>query len=261
MAKTTAKAKTTVTALTPVSEEELQQVIKVTDSTSDEEIMRADGLPGHRLEFDYVHFKKLEESFVANLKPANQKAYWLAYGEFDDRSRRANLAMHSIGVDPIMKILDRPRGTHNPLVRDQELVSKLLPGFYVTWRIQGGEGDFESAVEAGFRPIRKPRDAEEKKKSPLEWSGEVWKLRDGTVDPTSGDEIYNVMVCIRQQIWDDNLKAISMASHNAYALNKQKFYEGAENISRDMLGSKERIEVHDLDEMRAEEVTIGGKKQ
>jgi hypothetical protein len=146
-------------------------------------------------------------------------------------------------------------------VRDENIVKKLLPGYYVTWRVQGGEGDLEGAREAGFRVVRRPADEEEKKaKSPLEWSGEVWKIRDGTIDPTSGEEIFNVMVCIRQQVWDDNLKAISMASHNAYAQNKQKFYEGTENISRDMLASKERIAVADLEEMHVEEHTMGGKK-
>ena len=241
----------------PTTPEELMQTFKVTQDTAENEISMQDSTPGVRLEFDFVYFKRLPESFVAQLSAEGQKAYWLAYGEWDSRSRQANIALHDIGVDPMSKILDRPRGGHNPLVRDENVVKKLLPGYYVTWRIQGGEGDFEGSLEAGFKAIRRPKDAEEKKeKSPLDWSGEVWKVRDGTMDPTSGEEIYNVMVCIRQQVWDDNLKAISMASHNAYSQNKQKFYEGADNISRDMLASKERIAVADLDEIAVEEHTF-----
>jgi hypothetical protein len=81
-------------------------------------------------------------------------------------------------------------------------------------------------------------------------------VRDGTVDPQSGDEIFNVMVYIRQGAWKDNLDAISMISHNAYSTNKKQFFEGVDNISRDMLSSKERIQVSDLDELHVEEHTI-----
>ena len=88
----------------------------------------------------------------------------------------------------------------------------------------------------------------------------MWKVRDGTMDPTSGEEIFNVMVCIEMKRWEDHLKAMSMISHNAYSANQQKFYEGADNISRDMLSSKERIEVSSLDEIHAEEVTLGKQR-
>jgi hypothetical protein len=258
MAKATVKSASAKSqVINPVATEELNQIFKVTQDTPETTIVEQDGTPGVRLEFDYVHFKKLPESFVGNMKAHNQKAYWMAFSEFDSRTRQANIAMHSIGVDPMSKILDRPRGTSNPLVRDELVVKPLLPRHYVTWRIMGGEGDFESAIQTGFKVIRRPKDAEEKKtKSPLEWTGEIWKVRDGTVDPTSGDEIFNVMVCIEKQRWEDNLKAMSMASHNAYSQNKQQFFEGAENISRDMLGSKERIAVADLDELKIEEHTV-----
>ena len=64
------------------------------------------------------------------------------------------------------------------------------------------------------------------------------------------------MVIIRQQAWKDNLDAMSMISHNAYATNKKQFVEGIDNISRDMLSSKERIQISDLDEMHVEEHTL-----
>ena len=265
MAKGTATkgAKTVATVVTPGEMVELQQVFKASEKTSEEDIMRADGFPGVRIEFDYVHFRKLPDDFVAGLKPHNQKAYWLAFAEFEDRLRRSNIALHEIGVDPMTKILDRPRGKNNPLVRDGEKIQALLKGYYVTWRIQGGEGDYIGALESGFKVIRKPLNVEEEKtKSPLEWSGEVWKIRDGTVDPTSGEEIFNVMMCIEKQRWDDHLKAVSMASHNAYAQNKKLFYEGAENISRDMLGGKEKVIAPewDLDQTREEEFIPGKRK-
>ena len=260
MAKATTKTKTpptVATVVTPADMVELQQVFKVTDGMSEEQIIRADGLPGVRLEFDYVYFRKLSDDFVATLKAHNQKAYWLAYGEFSDRDRRSNVALHSIGVDPMSKILDRPRGRNNPLVRDGERVQAIMgKDWYVTWRVQGGEGDFTGALEAGFKVIRRPVDKEEEKaKSPLDWSGEVWKIRDGTVDPSSAEEIFNVMVVIRRQIWDDNLKAMSMVSHNAYSQKKRQFIEGTENISRDMLGGREKVILQDLDEMHLEEHT------
>jgi hypothetical protein len=260
MAKTTAKAAkmpTVATVVTPADMATLQQVFKVAEGMSEEQIIRADGLPGVRLEFDYVYFRKLSDDFVATLKAHNQKAYWLAYGEFSDRDRRSNVALHDIGVDPLSKILDRPRGRNNPLVRDGEHVQAIMgKDWYVTWRVQGGEGDLTGALEAGFQVIRRPVDPkEEKAKGPFDWSGEVWKIRDGTSDPTSGEEIFNVMVAIRRRIWDDNLKAMSMVSHNAYSQNKRQFIEGAENISRDMLGAKEKIMVQDLDETHIEEHT------
>ena len=186
MAKATAKKAATITKAEvmaqetlPTDLEGLQQVFKVSDSTSDDDIVKADGMPGVRLEFDYVYFRKLSESFVAMLKPHNQKSYWLAYGEWEDRSTRSNRALHEIGVDPITKILDRPRGSSNPIVRDQEKVQKLLGhDWYVTWRVQGGQGDLTNALESGFKIICRPQKGEEKK-SPLEWSGEAWKIRDG----------------------------------------------------------------------------------
>lgn len=250
-----------ITPLTPPDASALQATFKVTEGVGEEKIIQMDSMPGMRLTFDHVYFHKLADEFVAMLKPQNQKAYWLAYGEWESRDRQANIALHSVGVDPLTKILDRPRGRNNPLVRDGENVQKKLPGYYVTWRIQGGEGDLVGALEAGFHVIRHPKDKEEEKsKTPLEWSGETWKIRDGTADPSSGEEIYNVMVAIRQQIWDDNLKAMSMASHNAYAQNKKQFFEGTENISRDMLGGKEKVILQDLEEMHAEENYVGGKK-
>jgi hypothetical protein len=272
MAKaTTAKGKaptvktppTVATVVTPSDLVDVMQPFKVSESTAQEEIMRADSLPGVRLEFDFVFFKKLSDDFVATLKPHNQKAYWLSFKEFEDRSRQANIALHSIGTDPLNKILDRPRGKSNPLVRDLEKVQPLIPRFHVTWKVQGGEGDLPGAIETGFRVIRHPKDAEEEKtKSPLEWSGERWTIADGTADPTSGEAIYNVMVAIERQRWEDHLKAMSMASHNAYSQVKQQFYDGAENISKDMLGGKEKIlpPEWDLEHSRAEEY-IPGKKR
>jgi hypothetical protein len=157
-------------------------------------------------------------------------------------------------------MLDRPRGKSNPLVRDEEIVERQInkglgkeEKWYVTWRVQGGEGDFQDALAVGFKAIHRPKDEEEMKKPPLEWSGELWRVADGTSDPTSGDAIYNVMVVIRQSRWDDHLKAMSMESHNQYSQTKRQFIEGAENISRDMLGGKEKVIIQDLDEVRAEE--------
>lgn len=269
MAKTTKAAAAKATAVKATADEDLtSQVMQVTETTSEPDILRMDGMAGVRLEFDVVHFRPLSDAFVATLKPENQKAYWLAFAEFNDRVRRSNLALHEIGVDPVQKILDGPRGKANPLVRDKEKVEKLLGrGWYVTWRVAGGEGDFESALSVGFKAVRRPKDKEEEAaKPPLEWSGELWKVPDGTVDRTSGEAIYNVMVVIQQKRWDDNLKAMSMASHNLYRQNKQQFIEGAENISRDMLGGKEKVLPpdggFDLDEMRSEEHTEvrGGKR-
>lgn len=261
MAKTatakSAKTPPTVVANVPSESVDLLQTFKVGESTGEEEIVRMDSMPGTRLEFDYVYFRKLPDDFVATLKAQNQKAYWLAFAEYSDRTRRSNIAQHEIGVDPLTKILDRPRGRNNPLVRDADHVQKIIgKDWYVTWRIQGGEGDLTGAQEAGFKLIRRPVDKdEEKAKSPLEWTGEIWKIPDGTADPSSGEAIYNVMVCIRRRIWDDNLKAMSMASHNAYSQNKKQFFEGAENISRDMLGGKEKVILQDLDETHIEEHT------
>ena len=258
-----AKIPTVVTSTSPEMSEGAQ-VFKVSEGASEEEIARMDGMPGMRLQFDYVYFRKLSDEFVATLSAASQKAYWLAQAEYDSRVRQANIAQHSIGVDPLSKILDRPRGKNNPLVRDGEKVSLAInkglakrERWYVTWRIQGGEGSLGDALEAGFRLIRRPKDkVEEETKSPLEWSGEVWKIPDGTADPTSGEAIYNVMVTIRQKLWDDSNKAMSMASHNAYAQVKAQFVEGAENISRDMLGGKERVLAPewDMDEIHEEEL-------
>jgi hypothetical protein len=259
MAKvSTAKAKavpTVVMGTLPDDPEITPQLFRVNSDTTQVEIVRMDGMIGTRLEFDYVHFQKMSDEFVARLRPDNQKAYWLAFAEFDSRNRQANIAMHSIGVDPLTKILDRPHGTNNPVVRDGNKVQKILgKDWYVTWRVQGGEGDLEGAREVGFKIIRKPATPEEEKtKTPFEWSGEVWKIKDGTSDPASGDEIYNVMVVIRRRVWDDNLKAMSMASHNAYSQNKKQFFDGAENISRDMLGGREKVILSDLDETHVEE--------
>ena len=252
---------TVATVVQPEDMVELQQVFKVLEGMDEAEIARADGMPGVRLEFDYVHFGKLSESFVATLRGQSQKAYWLAFSEWDDRSRRANIAQHEIGVDPMSKLLDGPRGKANPLLRDSEIVSKRLPGWYVTWRVQGGEGDLTNAQIAGFKVIRRPVDkVEEKEKEPFDWSGEVWRIPDGTSDPISGEAIYNVMVVIRQQLWDDKLKAMSMVSHNQYSQTKRQFIEGAENISRDMLGGREQVIIQDLDEVHIEDHYDHGKK-
>lgn len=238
----------------------LVNVFKVTDLTSDEDIIRYGELPGVVLEFDYVKFRKLSDEFVAMLPASSQKNYWIAFSEWDSRRKLADRAVYETpnAVDPMSKLLDGPRGTANPLVRDKEIIDKKIGGeYYVTWRLEGGQGDLEAAERVGFKVMRHPKDKEEEKtKSPLDWSGERWAIRDGTVDPTSGDEIYNVMVCIRQQAWTDNLQAMSLISHNAYSTNKKQFFEGADNISRDMLSSKERIQVSDLDELHVEEHTI-----
>jgi hypothetical protein len=237
-------------------ENALKQVFKVTENTTESEVLRVAALPGTVLEFDVVFFKKLPDEVVEKLSSEAQKAYWKAEGEFEARRKMADRALFETptAVDPTAKLLDGPRGMANPLNRDRALVSEKLPGYYVTWRIIGGQGDFEQALQAGFKVICHPKDDTElKNKSPLDWSGDRWTIRDGTLDPTSGDQIYNVMVAIRQQIWDDNLKAMSLASHNAYASQKKQFIEGADNISRD---SKEVIEVSDLDELHAEEHTI-----
>jgi hypothetical protein len=231
----------------------LNQIFRVTDKISEEDIIRYAELPGVELEFDAIHFHKLDDGFVAMLPASAQKAYWTANAEFEGRRKLANQALYETptAVDPMAKLLDGPHGTANPLVRDSDEIKKLLPGYYITWRIEGGQGDLDNALRAGFQVIRHPKDNEERKtKSPLDWSGERWKVRDGTVDPTSGDEIFNVMVAIREKAWKENLEAMSMISHNAYATNKQQFVEGVSNISRDMLSAKERVQVVSLDEMR-----------
>jgi hypothetical protein len=263
-----AKATSISTQVMTSLPDETAQVFKIVEGMTEESIVKADGMPGVRLEFDFVYFKKLSESFVATLKPSSQKAYWLAFAEFDSRDRRANIALHSIGKDPRSMMLDRPHGKSNPLVRDSEIVEKLLnkglgkaEQWYVTWRLQGGQGDFTDALEAGFKAIHRPKDDEEKAQNPLEWSGELWRIPDGTSDPTSGDAIYNVMVVIRESRWQDHLKAMSMESHNQYSQNKQKFFDGAANISKDMLGGKEKVILQDLDETHVEEYYAHGKRE
>jgi hypothetical protein len=237
----------------------LKQIYRVSEKTTQEEILRYAEMPGVELEFDVARFQKLEESFVGMLPANAQKQYWLALADFESRRKLANRALYETptAVDPMSKLLDGPHGMANPLTRDAAEVQKLAPEYYVTWRIEGGQGDLDNALRAGFRVMRRPKDDTEKAtKSPLEWSGERWRVRDGTVDPQSGDEIFNVMVYIRQGAWKDNLDAISMISHNAYSTNKKQFFEGVDNISRDMLSSKERIQVSDLDELHVEEHTI-----
>ena len=235
-----------------------KQHFRVTDMTSLEEIVHQAELPGVELDFDVVHFNKLEDTFVGAL-PANvQKSYWTAFSEYESRRKLANQAIFETPniVDPMTKLLDGPHGLSNPLVRDAEMVQKLMPDYYITWRVEGGQGDVDDAVRAGFRVMRRPVDDTEKEtKSPVEWSGERWKVRDGTTDPASGDEINNVMVYIRAQAWKDHKDAMSMISHNAYSTNKKQFVEGVDNISRDMLSSKERVQVADLDELHIEEHT------
>ena len=146
MAKATTKAAKVPTGVSLETPVELQQVFKVTEGMKEDEVSRADALPGVRIEFDFVHFQKFTDAFIGTLKVANQRAYLEAEQEFASRSRRVNTALHEIGVDPISKILDRPRGKSNPLVRDGEMVQKLLGAkWYVTWKVAGGEGDFESS--------------------------------------------------------------------------------------------------------------------
>jgi hypothetical protein len=236
----------------------LGQVYRVTDATTHEEIIRYAELPGVVLEFDVVKFQKLDDDFVSMLPASAQKAYWLTLAEYEDRRKLADRAVYeATSVDPMSKLLDGPRGTANPLVRDALEVQRLAPEYYFTWRIEGGQGDLDSARRAGFRVMCRPKDEIERNtKSPIEWTGERWKIRDGTSDPISGDEIFNVMVYIRKQAWKDNLDAMSMVSHNAYSTNKKQFVEGVDNLSRDMLSAKERIQVADLDELHIEEHTL-----
>jgi hypothetical protein len=257
-------AKPAVVVNTAPAPDDLRQIFKVIETTSDEDILRYAEMPGVELEFDVVRFRRLEDNLVAMLPPIAQKNYWLSFAEYEGRKKLADRALFETpgAVDPMSKLLDGPRGMSNPLTHDQAEVEKLLgPDWYITWRIQGGQGDLEGALQSGFRVMRRPKDeAERKAHDPREWNGEVWRVRDGTVDPTSGDEIFNVMVYIRAQAWKDNLQAMSMVSHNAYSNNKKQFFENTENISRDMLSSRERIQVSDLDEMHVEEHTVGGKR-
>ena len=237
----------------------LRQQYVVTDKSKLEDIIRYAEMPGIDLVFDFAHFLKLDDSFVAMLPANAQKAYWLTLAEYESRKRLADRAVFETpnAVDPRSKLLDGPHGMSNPLVHDQDEVQKLIGrDWYITWRVEGGQGDLEGALKAGFKVMRKPKDDTERKtKSPLEWTGERWKIPDGTVDPSSGEAISNVMVYIRQQAWKDNIDAMSMISHNAYSQNKRQFIEGVDNISRDMLSSKERIEVSNLDELHVEEHT------
>jgi hypothetical protein len=241
---------------TPIDENALKQVFTVVESTAEEEILRVSALPGTLLEFDSVRFKKLSDSFIAMLPASGQKAYWKAEGEFESRRKLADRALFETPtvVDPMAKLLDGPRGMANPLERDKKYIEDLLPEYYVTWRIEGGQGDLPSAKEAGFREMRHPKDdTERKEKSPLEWTGDRWSIRDGTQDPQSGDQIYNVMVVIRKRLWNDNLSAMSLVSHNKYLQHKQQFVEGVDNITRD---TRESIEISDLDELHVEEHTM-----
>jgi hypothetical protein len=248
--------------LTPVNLDALKSIFEVKESTSDEDLMRYASLPGVDLKFDSIRLKVLDESLVAMLPPSGQKAYWTAFTEYESRRKLADRALFETAnvVDPMSKLLDGPKGSGNPLVRDQEFVQKKMPGWYVTWRVEGGQGDLENALAAGFKVMRRPKGPhEEANVSPIEWSGERWTVRDGTIDRESRDAIYNVMVYIREQAQKDHLAAMSMISHNRYSSNKQQFVEGIDNISRDMLSSKERIAVADLDELHTEEHTVRGK--
>ena len=243
----------------PNDDPNIAQSYKVIEGASLEEILRYAQMPGVELDFDLARFQELDDNFVALLPASAQKAYWLAKAEFEGRRKMADRALFETPttVDPMSKLLDGPHGASNPLVRDSDMIQKLMPEYYVTWRVEGGQGDIENALKAGFRVVRHPLDDTERTtKSPLDWSGERWKIRDGTIDPISGEEIFNVMVYIRKKAWKDNLDAMSMISHNAYSTNKKQFVEGVDNISRDMLSSKERIQVSDLDEMHVEEHTL-----
>jgi hypothetical protein len=254
------KAKASVVTQIPSEDTSLKQVFKVLETTSEEDILRYAEMPGVTLEFDYVRFRRLDDSFVGMLPASAQKAYWIAHEEFESRKRLADRAVYETPnvVDPMSKLLDGPHGMSNPLTHDQDEVRKRMgSSWYVTWRVEGGQGDIDAALRAGFRVVRRPKDdAERENVDPTEWSGERWKIRDGTIDPISGDEIFNVMVYIRAGAWKDNLQAMSMISHNAYSTNKKQFVEGVDNISRDMLSSKERVQTVDLDEMHVEEHTV-----
>jgi hypothetical protein len=253
------------TPIMPTSESALKNIFDVKDTTSEDDILSYASRPGVELRFDVAHMKLLDDSFVAMLSPSAQKAYWTAFAEYKSRDRLANQALFETPnvVDPMSKLLDGPKGSANPLVRDADVVSrKLGPDWYVTWRVEGGMGDLESSLASGYKVMRRPKDkAEEANVDPRNWSGERWTVRDGTVDPASGDQIYNVMVYIRAQAQKDHVAAMSMVSHNRYSSHKQQFVEGIDNISRDMLSSKERIAVADLDELHTEEHTLGGTKR
>ncbi|MFA5335698.1 MAG: hypothetical protein WC324_02135 [Candidatus Omnitrophota bacterium] len=247
-------------AIMPVDSGALKSVFEVSSNTSNEDIMRYASAPGVELRFNAVDLKVLDESFVAMLPAQGQKAYWMAFSDFESRRKLANQALFETPnvVDPFSKLLDGPKGSGNPLVRDQEFVQeKIGRDWYITWRVEGGQGDLEAALRSGFKVMRRPKDkAEESHVDPREWSGERWTVRDGTLDRESGEHIYNVMVYIRARAQKDHVAAMSMVSHNRYATNKQQFVEGIDNISRDMLSSKERITVADLDEVKAEEHTV-----
>lgn len=237
----------------------LKQVYNVKGDVSVEDLLRYSALPGVRLVFDKNDLPNLSDATVSMLPTEAKIAYDEAVNANREAERLERRAMYETGVavDPMTKLLDGPHGMSNPLVRDSNMVQKLLPEYYVTWRVEGGQGDLEMARRAGFKMMRRPKDdTEAEEVSPLDWSGEIWRVRDGTVDPTSGDEIYNVMVVIRERAWKDNLDAMSMISHNAYATNKKQFVEGVDNLSRDMLSSRERIEVTDLDELHVEEHSV-----
>lgn len=243
-----------------IADESLKQVFEAKETTSVEDLLRYASMPGVRVAFDKNDMPNLSEATLEMLPTDVAVAYREAIEERERIDRLARKAVYDTpgtAVDPLTKLLDGPHGMANPLVRDQSLVQRLLDGYYVTWRVEGGQGDLDSARRAGFKVIRRPKDdTEMKEKSPLEWNGEVWRVRDGTVDPTSGEEIYNVMVAIRERAWKDNLAAMSMISHNAYSTNKKQFIEGVDNISRDMLSAKERVEVADLDELHVEEHSV-----
>lgn len=242
-----------------IADANLKQTFEAKEDTSVEDLLRYSALPGVRIVFDPNSLPNLSEATLSLLSTEAKVSYDEAVKIRDDTDRLAHRAVYESGamVDPMSKLLDGPHGMSNPLVRDADMVQKLLPDYYVTWRVEGGQGDLDMARRAGFKVMRRPKDdTEAKEKSPLEWNGEIWRVRDGTVDPTSGDEIYNVMVVIRERAWKDNIQAMSMISHNAYATNKKQFVEGIDNISRDMLSSRERIEVSDLDELHVEEHTV-----
>lgn len=253
----------TPTVVARVVEDADAQVFVVSDSTKLDEIEQMAAAPGVRLSFDATYMPFLDEEFVTRLPVKAQKEYWMKWGEFVRKRNLSANAEFSIGVDPRKKLLDSSMIGSNPLDKDREIVEKRLPGYYVTWRVQGGSGDYLDALSKGFKPIRRPKDDEEmEKKSPLDWSGEQWRVRDGSSDKDTGDELYNAMVVIRSDAWKDHLDAVSMISHNAYAQNKKQFIEGIDNMNRDMLSAKERVEVIDLDEQHAEEHTIlhGGER-
>ncbi len=254
MAKTAVKAKAPKAAelpanatvepqIAPVIEIPVVESFLVNDDVSDE-VLLAKNEAGVPLKFDYVHFKKRSDEVVSKLSPLNAKAYGISEAEFAQRDREANIALHSIGVDPMRKILDGPKGMGNPLTRDLAKVqARLGKEWYVTSRVTGGEGDFESAQAVGFRPLRRPNSAKGETfegTDPFDWSGELWGIPDGTADG-QGNQVVNMLVVIRAKAWENSNKAMAMASKNRYSQQKEQFLDSMTEIAESQLGGKQKV--------------------